>query len=160
MENFHKEIYVDMDENGISSLKIKTDALGPCMCYLLTFEHKKKSMAYLTHRSYYDDVAGMPLPQLVAKILSILCKDLKKPDGSRPMKPSSGVFPRISNAHLIVAGGDVDNSSTVKTAFSLFNQNRMIPPTTVDLNVSYLWHLLVNRTIVLQAVDNKKSSRR
>lgn len=109
-------------------------------------------MAYLTHRSYYDDVAGMPLPQVVAKILSIICKDLKKLDGSEPLEPSSGVFPRISNAHLIVAAGDVDNSSTVKTAFSLFNQNRMIPPTTVDLNVSYLWHLLVNRTIVLQSI--------
>lgn len=46
-KNFHKEIYIDMDENGISSLKIKTNALGPCMCYLLTFEHKNKSQWHI-----------------------------------------------------------------------------------------------------------------
>ena len=86
-KDLYQEEYVDMDKRGMSSVKIKTGALGPCMCYLLTFEHKEKPMAYLSHRSYFDDVAGMALPRVIVKVLSDIWKDFKDLAGFESLKP-------------------------------------------------------------------------
>ena len=76
-----------------------------------------------------------------------------RPNVNTINEENSGIF----NAHLIVAGGDIDNSSTVKTAFSLLSKNRMILQTIDDRDVMYLCHLLMNRTIVLQSVTKNLS---
>ena len=108
-------------------------------------------MAYLTHRSYHDDIAGMPLPQVIVQILSMICDHMKELSGIKSLEPINEKNPGIFDPHRIIAGGDVDDTSTMKMALSLFNKNRMIFQETDDRDVTYLCHLLVNRTIVLQS---------
>ena len=51
-----------------------------------------------------------------------------------------------------IAGNDIGNSGPEKVAFSLLNKNHMILQSTDDPDVTYLCHLLVNRTVVPELV--------
>lgn len=101
-EGFSNSDSVDMDDHEVSSVKISTQGLGPCLCFLLTFEHRETSMAYLSHGSYHDDVAGVPLPQVVVGLLSKISKDLADISGINPLM--------LIDAHLVITGDDQFNS--------------------------------------------------
>lgn len=65
--------------------------------------------------------------------------------------------PNISDAVLVVAGGDVDGRRRAKNAFSLLNEQKVLYKPTDDADLLYLYRQLVHRTIVLESVTESLS---
>ena len=97
------------------------DALGPCLCFVLDFTYKNRSICYFNH---YDNDIDMedpyaPSVHLLEDYFVMICKDLRNLLGTKSLAPVSTAGSGITNIRLVVVGGDVDDRRSVKDAFLL-----------------------------------------
>jgi hypothetical protein len=108
----------------------------------------------MEHYSFDIDEGGMSRKEVLELFLIRICDDLKeklKTDSIKSNDNQTG----ISEAQLIIAGGDVYESYLIKTAFSSLNEPNKndITQLNFDSDTLYLYQQLLNKTIILKSVS-------
>ena len=146
-------VSVKVGDADVSDGAINTDALGPCLCLLLDFMQGGKRKCFLHHYDSEMRDTDVPLPKLLQEYLTMICRNLKDCLSIKSIIPISEKEPGISDARLLVAGGDIGERTAAKDAFSLLNQNDVMFKPTSDADLLYLYRQLAHRTIVFESVS-------
>ncbi|CAF3651017.1 unnamed protein product [Rotaria socialis] len=104
-----------MNESGISRKTIRTDYLGPCLCFLLDFKLCGKSMCFLNHYSYPFDEDSLLLTNTLVKVLEYLFDELEDCI-EREIPDEQFEADDITDATLLIAAGDPKESLRIKVA--------------------------------------------
>jgi len=151
--NAKKNVYVPIGKFDISQEHIHTDALGPCLCVLLHFVFNGQILCFMEHYSFDMDENKMSRKQVLESFLIRICKYLKRKIGSGSIKPNKKCT-KLSEARLVIAGGDINEGALVKNAFTLLNNNSSINFLRLKANSDelYLYQLLLNNTIIFKSI--------
>lgn len=147
-------VYVGMNESKISNARIHTNSLGPCVAFLIDCVFNGAPLCYLEHYLFDIDESSMSRKEVLELFLTRICEDLKDKLEVDSIKPNDNQTD-ISEAQLIIAGGDVYENYLIKNAFTSLNEpsNNDITQLKVDSETLYLYQQLLNRTIILKSVS-------
>ncbi|CAF3691668.1 unnamed protein product [Rotaria sordida] len=121
---------VDIDmlaESKVSATMIGTTALAACIGFLLDCNYYDPdfrvttNVCLLVHYSYWINEAKLSSSQILKEFLEYLSSELKGYLNIQSFYSNLEAHPRISNCHLVIAGGDVEKSLRIRKAFSLLN---------------------------------------
>jgi hypothetical protein len=123
-----------MTKFNINQEHIHTNALGPCLCVLLRFVFNGQILCFMEHYSFGMDENKISRKQVLESFLIRVCKHLKKRIGPGSIKPNNNRT-NLSEAQLIIAGGDINESALIKNAFTVLSNNSSINFTRLKVNI-------------------------
>ncbi|CAF0994382.1 unnamed protein product [Rotaria sordida] len=149
------DVDVDMlEESKVSATMIGTTALAACIGFLLDCNYYDPDFGVTTnvyllvHYSSWINEAKLSSSQILKEFLQYLSSELKDYLNIQSFYSNLEAHPRISNCHLVIAGGDVEKNLRIRKAFSLLNSpnfNNKIITNGYNDDVRFLLKQLLNR---------------
>lgn len=154
-----EHVNVDMYHTGISRGSISTDALGPCIGFVLDFNYLGSSMCLLQHYSFNFDETDSSPSDFLETLLNMLFDELKSQIHVQTIIPDSSGNNGINVVRLLVAGGDISEAALTKTSISLLNINNNNIKNELFRNedVHYLYNQLRHRAIIFESATKNLS---
>ncbi|CAF4197693.1 unnamed protein product [Rotaria magnacalcarata] len=143
-----------MGRSGTSKINIRSDGFASCLFFFLRFVHQQKEKCYLHHYSHSIDESNMVHTELLENFLIMMLKKLKRRLRLSTILPKSDKPPILHDFKLIIGGGDVNEASLIKYAFSFLNskdENNFIEYFQ-NKEIAYLYTQLRNRTVILKSI--------
>ena len=143
------EVNVPFGESGRSTTKIKTEGLGPCIAFVLSFKYKGKYNAILIHynhsiqRTCTSEIIN-DLIQIIDYIRSVVSLHYETQD----------ILNETSNFDLLVTGGDEKNGQWIHDSLKLLNMKLIVPIQTICVNIliQFLCNQLTGHVTIIKFV--------
>lgn len=143
------EVNVPFGESDRSTTKIKTEGLGPCIAFVLSFKYKGEYNAILIHynhsieRTCTSEIIN-DLIQIIDYIGSVVSLHYKTQD----------ILNQASNFDLLVTGGDEKTGQWTHDSLKLLNMKLIVPIQTICGNklIQFLCNQLTGHVTIIKFV--------
>jgi hypothetical protein len=150
-----ENVYVDVGTNEVTREKIRTDDLYTCQFFLIDGCLNDVPFGYLDHYQCVIDLRKT-LSHHLLSLLKTLAKNLKNKCSDKLSSEEINIE-MFSDLRLMAGGGTVNDKNIERNALSLLIQpsehvKHQLVSMITDDDCLYLFHQLVNRTVIIKPV--------